>query len=137
MTHQDRILVAHENDHARRELELLLADHGFRVAAVASCSEALASLERFAPDLVLLSLGADPEPAVACCRQIKSLRETGDVKVVVLSETGDRRAIGRAFNAGCDDYIYRPIDELALLAMLRELLQFTRLRRLLQRRVAV
>ena len=84
--------------------------------------EALARVAEESPDLILLDIMMPKMSGFEVCKRLKADPKTRDIVIVMvtaLNETGD---IERAAECGADDYISKPIDRKALVALIRNLL---------------
>jgi two-component system KDP operon response regulator KdpE len=81
---------------------------------------ALESVERDAPDLIVLDLGLPDMDGVDVCREV---RETSSVPILVLSARGAEGDKVRALDAGADDYVTKPFGSDELLARVRAALR--------------
>ena len=79
------------------------------------------ALRRFAAegaDLVVLDVAMPPPDGLEVCRRI---RESSEVPILMLTVRNDIVDKVRAFDAGADDYLAKPYDQLELMARLRAL----------------
>src|SRR6202034_507522 len=74
----------------------------------------------FLPDLVILDLGL---PKLDGVEVAKTLRETDDVPILVLTARDAVEARVEGLDAGADDYLVQPLERQELLARLRALLR--------------
>ena len=115
-----RVLVVDDEEQIRLALARALTARGFAVKPVADGEAALAEVPSFRPDLVVLDLNLPGIDGLAVCR---SLREQGDVPILILSvreEEGDKV---EALNLGADDYLTKPFGIEEFLARVRALLR--------------
>jgi len=105
------ILVVDDEPPIRRLLRNTLTVQDYRVVEAATAAEALDSLRRDKPDLVILDLGL---PDVDGMDLIPKIREQSQVPIVVLSSRDDEKGKVGALDLGADDYVTKPfgIDEL-------------------------
>jgi PAS domain S-box-containing protein len=82
-----RLLLVEDEAIARLALEMLLSDEGFTVHAVASGEEAIASLDSFALELLLVDLKLPGIDGAAVARKARALNPT--VPIVVMSGWDD------------------------------------------------
>ena len=83
-------------------------------------NEALRSVEREMPDLVVLDVSMPPPDGFEVCRRI---RETSQVPILMLTVHDGTIDKVRALDLGADDYVIKPFDHLELLARLRALVR--------------
>ncbi|MDA1330786.1 MAG: response regulator [Chloroflexi bacterium] len=75
-----------------------------------------------APDLILMDMSLPVVDGWEATRRIKGDAKSGDIPVIGLSAhamDGDRE---KALEAGCDEYLTKPIDDELLLATLKKFL---------------
>jgi two-component system KDP operon response regulator KdpE len=114
MTHD--ILVVDDEPQIRRALRVVLRANGYTVREAGSASEALDTLARQLPDLVILDLVLPDMDGIEVCRR---LREWSSVPIIVLSAHGDDEAKVSALDEGADDYVTKPFSTPELLARVR------------------
>jgi CheY-like chemotaxis protein len=110
------ILVAEPNEHAADLIDFLLRTEGFAVEVAASATDALQVVADHSPalDVVLLLVGGGE--GLELCRELK---RQGAPAVLATSEL---RIEADALAAGADAFLGRPLDSLALLSAVRDLL---------------
>lgn len=128
----NRILIVDDTETMRLYEQMLLSGQGYDVETVADGLEALAAIDSFRPDLVLLDIMMPRMDGIECCRRIKQGEATRDVKVVMVTTKSEYERVKEAFAAGCDDYVTKPIDKLELLTKIKDLLRFMELRQMLR-----
>ena len=112
-----RLVIADARPRTRRALRSLLATHaGFEVVGeAADGEEAVASVERLRPDLVLLDVGLPRLDGIAATARIKA--RWPSVRVVCHSLTAERRE--EALAAGADAFVCKGAATAELLGALR------------------
>jgi CheY-like chemotaxis protein len=116
------ILVVDDHPANAKLVAYLLKARGFETRTAASAKEALQVLESFRPRLILMDLQLPGMDGLTLTRQLKADPATRDIIIVALTAyamTGDEE---KAREAGCDDYITKPIDTRTLPAVLAGLL---------------
>jgi two-component system, OmpR family, KDP operon response regulator KdpE len=111
-----RVLVVDDDVALARALGINLKARGYEVAVAGSGTEALESLARTHPDVVVLDLGL---PDLDGIEVLHGIRGWNDVPVVVLSarSTSDEKV--EALDAGADDYVTKPFEMNELMARIR------------------
>lgn len=110
-----RILVV-ENDAMSRELaRRVLGRGGYDVHLAHDAEEALRVAPRLEPHLVLMDLRLPGIDGVEATRRLKAKRATAGIPVAVLSAQAFAEDAARAREAGCVDYLTKPIGARELL----------------------
>ena len=104
------ILVAEDNSDGRDMLQVLLALKGYNVLLAADGLEAVeVALAQF-PDLILLDLELPQLDGLAVTKNLRRHPKFKEVPIVVLSGHDPRKYRQSALDAGCSDYLFKPID---------------------------
>ena len=118
-----RILVVDDIAANLRLLEAKLLAEYYEVALAASGPEALATVARWAPDVILLDVMMPGMDGYEVCRRLKSTPATMHIPVVMVTALVDVAERVRALEAGADDFLSKPVDDATLFARLRALLR--------------
>jgi two-component system, OmpR family, phosphate regulon response regulator OmpR len=114
------LLVVDDDTRIRTLLSQFLMGNGYRVSVAAYAADARKKLENFDFDVLILDVMMPGESGVELT---KSLRETKNVPILMLtalSET-DARIIG--LEAGADDYLSKPFDPRELCLRINNILK--------------
>ncbi len=104
-----RVLVVDDVKLFRDLVQVILGGSGYEVATAASGAEALDLARQRPPALVLLDLYMPEMDGAATCRAIREDPRLADVPVVIVTSRGQPREVARCVEAGCDDYVLKPI----------------------------
>ena len=113
----ERILVVDDNPVNLKLARLLLAREGYEVATASDAEEALASLRRARPRMILMDLQLPDVDGFALTRRLKAAPAPRDILVLALTAYAMKGDEEKARAAGCDGYISKPIDTRALGAL--------------------
>jgi diguanylate cyclase (GGDEF)-like protein len=115
-----RILVVEANEESRKSLYETLDGWGYQVTAIEDPAAALGSFQRESPPaMVLLGSLTDRVSVKQLCRGIREFGEKPYIYILLLAEKGQNEYTLEFLEAGADDYLTRPYDELELKARLR------------------
>lgn len=116
-----KILVV-EDGELNRDLLIQLLEEEYEVVVAVDGAEAVEKAERERPDLILMDLGLPVLDGWEATRRIKAKAELRHIPVIAITSramVGDER---KAREAGCDDYLAKPIDEEELMRKIRKFL---------------
>jgi two-component system cell cycle response regulator len=118
-----RILIVDSVPTNRIVLRVKLATAYYEVAQAGSGEQALASLRRTRPDLVIAADNLPDMSAQTFCARLGDHPLGRRVPVIAIHNHDDPDDRLASLAAGADDVLARPVDELVLLARLRSLLR--------------
>ncbi|MFA5682961.1 MAG: PleD family two-component system response regulator [Lysobacteraceae bacterium] len=122
-----KILVVDDDRMMRMQARHLLGKEGYRVIEAETGEEALQRFEETMPDLVLLD-GVMPDmDGFECCRRLHDLPGAESVPVLMITGLDDRSSIDRAFAAGAEDFVTKPVHWDVLRHRLRRAIERSRL----------
>jgi two-component system cell cycle response regulator DivK len=117
-----KILIVDDTEWNRDLLVQLLEDDYDIVQAVDG-AEGVKKTEQEKPDLILMDLGMPVMDGWEATRKIKAQSDLKHIPIIAVTShamVGDEIT---AREAGCDDYIAKPVDENELLVKIKRLLQ--------------
>ncbi|MGL4593577.1 MAG: response regulator [Thermoguttaceae bacterium] len=119
-----KILIADDNIANVELLDAYLSEYAdYEISTAADGAETLEKVNTFSPDLILLDIMMPKYSGFEVCEKVKNDPKTKGIMILMvtaLSELGD---IERAVNAGCDDYLSKPINKFELLKRVTNLLK--------------
>lgn len=117
-----RVLVIDDYADARELYELYLSTAGYDVDAAEDAYAALRLLEAQQPDIILMDLSMPGMDGWELTRLLKTRQATAGIPILVVTAHGHAADRERAFAAGCDGYLVKPVAPSALArAIAREL----------------
>jgi PAS domain S-box-containing protein len=105
-----RILVADDIAENRQVIIDMLAPLGFDLLEARSGEEVIERMPSFNPDLILLDLRMPEMDGFEAARRIRALSEFKDVAIVALSANVFQAARQQSAQAGCDDFLVKPVS---------------------------
>jgi two-component system KDP operon response regulator KdpE len=114
------ILLIEDDAQIRRFLRAALAAEDYRLQEALTAEEGLAQAAARQPDLILLDLGLPDRDGLEV---IRSIRQWGQIPILVLSARGQEKDKIAALDLGADDYVAKPFAVGELLARIRAALR--------------
>ena len=116
-----RILVVDDVDVNVRLLEAKLTIEYYDVLSCTDGATALAIAAEHQPDLILLDVMMPGMDGFETCRRLKAQAETRHIPVVLVTALDGRQDRIRGLEAGADDFLTKPIDDVILFARVKSL----------------
>jgi CheY-like chemotaxis protein len=122
MKERKKILLVDDTDTILLFLKTLLAGHDFEFLTAKNGAEAVEKARRERPDLVLLDIFMPVMDGIEACRVMKGDPELKNIPVVIVTARSEAENVERCLDAGCDDYVFKPVRKLELLDKINRLL---------------
>lgn len=122
-----KILVVDDHPSSRMTAVALLSVEGYDVLEAEDGMAALDCVIDLNPDLILLDVMMPGMDGYEVCRRLKQDEQTRLIPVVFVTALNDRRARLRGIEAGGDDFLSKPFDQLELSARVKSLVRQKRL----------
>jgi two-component system phosphate regulon response regulator PhoB len=120
---RNKILIVEDDKDIRELMEYNLSRDGFEPSLVKSGEEALETVSREVPDLIVLDLMLPGIDGFEVCRQLKGNEKTTHVPIVIVSAKGEEADIVIGLELGADDYITKPFSPKVFVARVRAVLR--------------
>jgi two-component system, cell cycle response regulator DivK len=114
------ILVVEDDGDIRLLLKAILEAEGYRVIEAATGKDAVSACVELQPRLILMDISLPLLDGLSATRLIKAEERLRDVPVVAVSAYSTARR--RALQAGCADFVSKPIEVEELKAVIARLL---------------
>jgi two-component system cell cycle response regulator len=118
-----RVLVVDDILANVRLLEAKLSAEYFDVVTAMNGADALDSIQRTKPDIVLLDVMMPGIDGVEVCRQIKNNAQTHHIPVVMVTALDQPEDRIKGLEAGADDFLTKPVNDLALFCRVKSLVR--------------
>ncbi len=123
----NKILIVDDEPFNLDLLEQELADQDYAIERASDGVEALAKVESFAPDVVLLDYMMPNMNGIEVVKRMRQEERTKSIPVILVTAKGSQEDKVRGLDAGADDYVIKPFDSFELLARVRSMLRIKRL----------
>src|SRR5215467_1059942 len=123
MHNPPRILIVDDNETNRDILATRLATQGYELKQAADGEEALIAAREQQPDLILLDVMMPKLDGVEVCRRLKGDASLPFTPIILVTAKADSKDVVAGLEAGADEYLTKPIDQMALLARVKSVLR--------------
>ena len=118
-----RVLVVDDVRSNRKLLQTRLSLEYFEVLAATNGPDAIAICQKGECDIVLLDVKMPGMDGFEVCRRLRNARETAHLPIVLLTALDRPADRVRGLDSGADDFLTKPVDEIALIARVRSLVR--------------
>lgn len=118
-----RILLADDNPTNVELLEAYLINMDCETAIAVDGMDTLHQVQAFHPDLILLDIMMPKLNGFEVCQTLKSQPQTAGIMILMVTALGELGDIERAVEAGCDDFLSKPVNKIELLKRIQNLLK--------------
>lgn len=116
-----KVLIVDDEPNIVVSLKFLMKKAGFEIAVARDGDEALAEVERFRPDLVLLDVMMPRRDGYEVCQQLRASGWT-ELKIVLLTAKGREAEMAKGLSIGADEYVTKPFSTTELVDTVTRLL---------------
>lgn len=117
-----KILIVDDEPNIVISLEFLMKKEGFEVAVAADGEEALAKVEAFNPDLVLLDVMMPKKSGFEVCEALRADPARTGLQIVMLTAKGRDTEVAKGLAIGADAYVTKPFSTKDLVVRVKSML---------------
>lgn len=104
-------------------MEKMILNRGpYTMVTASNGEEAVTKAATESPDLILMDVVMPKMDGFEACRRIRQIDAVATVPIIMVTTRGEEHNVETGYQAGCTDYITKPIDGVELLAKLRNYL---------------
>jgi two-component system, cell cycle response regulator len=118
-----RILVVDDIVANVRLLEAKLSAEYFEVSTAMNGLDAIESVQKNKPDIILLDVMMPGMDGVEVCKRLKSNPDTQHIPVVMVTALDQPEDRVRGLQAGADDFLTKPVNDISLFCRIKSLVR--------------
>jgi len=99
--------------------KMLLKELGVEFLVARNGKEALEQAKAHQPNLIVLDIMMPEMDGIEACQILKSDDDTKDIPVVMVTTKGNPEKVEAAFQAGCNDFITKPIKKVEFMEKIK------------------
>ena len=118
-----RVLIVEDEEALATLLEYNLSKENFDVSIASDGEEGLLKIKESMPDVVILDWMLPKISGIEICRQIRSIPETKNIPIIMLTARSEEADRVRGLETGADDYLTKPFSTKELIARVKAVLR--------------
>lgn len=118
-----RVLIADDEPNILLSLEFLMKREGYQVLVAKDGQEAVDTIVREKPNLVLLDAMMPKKTGYEVCNEVRSNEECKKTLILMLTAKGRDTDIAKGMALGADAYMVKPFSTKELAQKVKELLE--------------
>ncbi len=122
-----KILVVDDEEKVLKFLSALLSSHRYVLETAQNGIEAIQKAEKTNPDIIILDILMPEMDGLEACKRLKTNPKTRHIPIIVLTSVEDKETKLQCLEAGANDFLSKPIDNIELIARIKNFLQLKNL----------
>ena len=123
MHNPPRILIVDDNETNRDILLTRLGTHGYDLVQAADGEEAIEVARKSLPDLILLDVMMPKLDGIEVTKRLKADQTLPFMPIILVTAKADTKDVVAGLDAGADEYLTKPVDQMALVARVKSMLR--------------
>ena len=119
------ILLVDDNAQNLELMQAFLEELPCQIRTASDGVEAIESIERTCPNLIILDVMMPRMSGFEVCQKIKSQPSTRDTVVIMVTALNEVSDYERAVECGTNDFITKPVNKIELIARVKSLLELS------------
>jgi two-component system, sensor histidine kinase and response regulator len=117
------ILVVDDEPDNFDVIQILLPSESYKLHYANSGEAAIAALDKFNPDVILLDLMMPGIDGIEVCKRLNLMTEWRAVPIIMVTALSSKEDLARCLAAGADDFVNKPVNGLELRARVNSMLR--------------
>jgi two-component system, sensor histidine kinase and response regulator len=117
------ILVVDDEPDNFDVIEALLHSQDYDLHYASSGQDAVATLDKFDPDIILLDVMMPKMDGFEVCQRIKAMTQWQAVPIIMVTALASKEDLSRCLSVGADDFLSKPVNRVELQARVQSMLR--------------
>ncbi|MDR4507078.1 MAG: response regulator [Candidatus Brocadiaceae bacterium] len=104
------VMVVEDNEKNRKLMRVILKAKGYNVIEAATGEEAISTLQKQKPDIILMDIQLPGIDGMTLAKQIKEDKNTKDIPILAVTAHAMKGDEQKFLDCGCNGYISKPIN---------------------------
>jgi CheY-like chemotaxis protein len=117
-----RILVVDDSKTALMMTTMIVNKGAYDVVTAGDGEEGVQKALADKPDLILMDVMMPKMDGFEACKRLRSHEPTRDIPIIMVTTRGELTNVEIGYEAGCSDYVTKPINSVELLTKIRNYL---------------
>lgn len=118
----ETILIVDDEPSIIVPVQFLMEQNGYEVMIAFSGEEAMESIIKTPPDLILLDIMLPVIDGFEVCQRVRENPEWNQIKIILLTAMGSDANVAKGLSLGADSYIIKPFSNTEIVEKVKELL---------------
>lgn len=115
-----KVLLVDDSNTILMMERLVLKKAPYQIITASNGEDGVARALAEQPDLILMDVVMPKMNGFEACRRLREEEATKEIPIIMVTTRGEAVNVEAGFESGCNDYVTKPIDALALLTKLRD-----------------
>ena len=118
-----KVLLVDDSEVVLMTERLMLRNLGdFEVFLARNGREAVKVAHTEKPDIILMDIVMPEMTGIEACRAIRADKRTQGIPIIMVTTKSEKNTVAEGYQAGCNDYVTKPIDKRELSRKIESLL---------------
>lgn len=117
-----KILIVDDEPNIVIPIHFLMEQNGYNVAVAYNGNDAMAAVDTFQPDLIILDLMLPGMDGFEICQQIRENPAWSHIRIIIVTAMGREANMAKGIAMGADAYVIKPFSNAHMVQQVKTLL---------------
>jgi len=117
------VLVVDDDEFQHKIVSKILEDENYHLMFAASGIEALSTLRKVHPDLILMDVMMPGMDGLEVTKQVKAVSRLADIPIIMITGNSEKKIVTESLKAGATSFVVKPFDRDTLLGKVAQVLR--------------